>query len=198
MKKVRFGLVTSFQAKDMQRLYCILQGLGQVHFVAPDERDAKYDVIVLPSGGITPNLRCFTNGDYQGIPFSPICPLVDRFREQSLPFYKDADISIVGIGDSACILWDLLDQKVAVTSYGNMMLSPRENSDIEILGKTDGFVSGFSKYNDETSIIAGFDEPATRFTNTLLNLRNAILASVEEANKENRKDTSHEDEVYFV
>lgn len=192
MKKVHFGLVVSFQSPDMQKLYSILQGMGQVSFVGPDDRDTRYDAIIIPSAGINPNLSCFAHDTMQHLPFAPICPFIERFREQSIPYYRDKDISIVGLGDSAAIIWDLLSQKVVSTSLGLRLLTPKDNKEITILGKNDIFVEAFSLYQDETSILAGFTSLDTRFSNLVLEVRNIVMQEAKRLKVANSDNTPEE------
>lgn len=198
MKKVHFGLVVSFQSPDMQKLYSILQGMGRVSFVGPDDRDTRYDAIIVPSAGISPNLACFAHDTMQHLPFAPICPFIERFREQSIPYYRDKDISIIGLGDSAAIVWDLLKQKVVSTSLGLRLLTPKDNKDITLLGKNDIFVDAFSLYQDETSILAGFVEIGTQFSNCVLDIRNNIMKEAGRLKDANTDNAPEEDVIELI
>lgn len=198
MRKVHYGLVVSFQSPDMQKLYSILQGMGRVSFVGPDDRDTRYDAIIIPSAGISPNLACFAHDTMQHLPFAPICPFIERFREQSIPYYRDKDISIIGLGDSAAIVWDLLSQKVVSTSLGLRLLTPKDNKDIQVLGKNDIFIDAFSLYQDETSVLAGFTSVDTRFSNLILEIRNIVMEEARNLKEANSDNTSEEDVLQGV
>lgn len=150
-----------------------MQPIGEVRFIAPSHFDASLDVLILPNGpGINPNLPCFIHGNYAGIPSTPMCPFLERFRVETLDQYIDAEINVVGLGDAAAILWDKLGGKCAIAANEITLLY---NPTIKAtpLGRLDFSMAGFKANN-----LAGFTLLNSDFSNLLRELKQEILDEV--------------------
>lgn len=171
MKRIKVGLVISPQMIDsLAATFNILQGVGEVLFLAPDDRRPVVDIVVLPNVGITPNLACFIHNGYSGIPISPMCPFLERFR-LNLDYYIENEIHVIGLGESAAILWDLLSQKCAVTTLGTQLICPDDlPAHIQVVGKRDYFIDGFT-----SNLLHGFKYTSAAFSSHITNLKQNML-----------------------
>lgn len=180
MKRIKIGLLPAAVRND--RLYNILQEIGDVSYLTPVEMSAKYDIIVLPEGmGINPNLPCFIHGEAERIPMNFIDPTIEKFRVHALKYYldMDPDITIVGLGDNAAMLWNELGKKVVVTSFGIQLLDDIAISNNEIIGKRDHFVNGFQVRN-----IIGLMEYTYELGTILTNVKRSLLSDLDQEMKE--------------
>ena len=148
-REILIGLLPSITRNDM--LYNLLYDIGDVEYITPTTKSSKYEIIVLPDNmGIYPNLQCFTIGQTTRIPTAAIDPTIEVFRVHSLPYYLEQGIPIIGLGDNACLLYNELGGKVAVTSLGNQLVNILE--DRHVIGKVDRFINGF-KYNNTIGLV---------------------------------------------
>ncbi len=172
-KKVRFGLLHSPHA-EWEPLYNTIQCIGEYRPIYANDRNPHIDVLILPSAGINPNLPCFIHGDFYGLPAKLMCPFIERFRVHSLQFYLDHEIGVVGVGDSAVILWDLLKGKAAIDSQKVSML--RGNVNAVTFGDEEQIEGFESTINGVT--VAGYMQVNLLFAQQLRNMRRDILNEV--------------------
>lgn len=104
----------------------------------------RYDVIVIPDAGVNTNINTFKNKNYIAIGSTPICPLVEMFRIESLEYYIKNDVPVIGIGQSRCLISDIAGTKAALVG-GIPVILPSEM--IRVLSKDGGFIEDFESKN---------------------------------------------------
>lgn len=105
----------------------------------------RYDVIVIPDAGVNTNINTFKNKNYIAIGSTPICPLVEMFRIESLEYYIKNDVPVIGIGQSRCLIWNQLNEKSALVQGMPILLQVRANENIKVLKKVD-YVEDFESF----------------------------------------------------
>lgn len=144
-KRLNIGLVCSSQA-DLAKHLSALTVIGEVHFLSPLETKMAYDVVILPDVGVNPTLTCFRHGNYIGLPSESMCPLIELFRLYALPYYIERQVSVVAMGSSTAIIWDILKGN-AVSVRGKPALLKTQNRAVIV------------RQTDEHDHVTGFEAP---------------------------------------
>jgi hypothetical protein len=120
---------------------------GSVRLILPFQTDRSLDTLVLPDGiGASVYLSGFSHNTKWALGVDS-CSTVDLFVKETLPYYIEKQIPIIGYGDGAATLYSVIGGKIANVSGELKMIYDR---DIKADCKTDEdklFVTSFN-YNN--------------------------------------------------
>lgn len=138
MNKFLIGIVYSPQI-DVLQWYTRLSAIGEVRLLMPQERSARYDVILLPDAGVNTNMNTFKTKSIVALGSRPICPALEMFRIESLDYYIENNIPVIGIGDSRAVIYNNIEGaktvliKDRICLLHNEIVQPlEEESDFEM------------------------------------------------------------------
>lgn len=119
MKQFKIGIVyTTSPLTDIPRWYSLLSSIGDVSLILPHERNLRYDCIIIPDAGVNTNINAFKNRNYIAIGSTPICPMVEMFRIESIDYYLSHGVPVIGIGQSRCLVANHLENLKCIVVDG--------------------------------------------------------------------------------
>lgn len=121
---------------------------GSVRFILPYQTDRNLDTLILPDGiGASVYLPGFSHNNAKWALGIDSCSTVDLFVKETLSYYVEKQIPIVGYGDGAAVLYSLIGGRIANVSGSLVMVY---SEDVKADCKTDEdkvFVSSFNLNN---------------------------------------------------
>jgi hypothetical protein len=144
MKQFKIGLVyTPSPLTNIPRWYSLLSSVGDVSLILPHERNMRYDCVIIPDAGVNTNINAFKNRNYIAIGSEPICPMIEMFRIESLDYYIENDVPVIGVGQSRCLIANKLGQMKCILVQGLPEIPYNHSThEITILKKED-FIQDF-------------------------------------------------------
>lgn len=120
---------------------------GSVRFILPFQTDRSLDTLILPDGiGASVYLPGFNYNTKWALGVDS-CSTVDLFVKETLHYYIEKQIPIVGYGDGAATLYSIIGGRIANVS-GNLMMVYDDNVKADCKADEDKvFVTSFN-YNN--------------------------------------------------
>jgi len=136
---------------DLTATFNVLRALGEVRLITAGQRNlGSIDLLVYPDGmGIIPTIGGLAHSGRIFMPSKPINPYFYLFWEEN-PVEKFIDleergIPVLGIGDAAAMLYDVLGGNIVIDALGEAQLYPSKDVSIHIHKKEYDLVTAFSK-----------------------------------------------------
>lgn len=147
MRKIIIGLFSPMNV-DLTATFNVLRTLGEVRLITAGQTSlGSIDVLVYPDGmGIIPTIGALYHNARAFIPSRPVNPHFYLFwNENSIErLTEERNIPILGIGQAAVMLYDVIGGLAIVDAYGIEKMLPIANKEIVI--NSDGvFVKTFEK-----------------------------------------------------
>lgn len=184
MRKIIIGLFSPMNV-DLTATFNVLRTLGEVRLITAGQTSlGSIDVLVYPDGmGVIPTIGALYHNARAFIPSRPINPHFYLFwNENSVErLTEERNIPILGIGQAAVMIYDIIGGLAIVDAHGNEKMLPIANKDVVI--KSDGiFVTSFEK-----DLLFGADTIGSALT-LLKSLRDTIEILDDDDNLETNDD----------